>query len=193
MIDGLPATCDTPGETACEGRLRRTCGADHMWDPAQDHTCDYTCADGACVRPSNILAADVAACTASVLAPAAGTTVTLTSTGGVHLDCNPDCGAPGVTQIMAADSTAELAWFCLSRLDLPAGMSIDLPATNGPAQAIVLFVDGSATIGGRIAFDGGGAGPGGAGGEGAPGGFDGGARVSSAAGNPGDGTCAGSG
>ena len=197
--DGLPATC-TPGATACVGRVVRTCGANGAWDPTQDQTCEFTCAAGACVAASNIPGANIAGCdsTAPRLAPAAGATVLLTAANGVHLSCSPDCGDPGVTSIepvatlQQPNGAPDLDWFCLSELDLPAGVKLGLPATGGPSQAIALVVDGTATIDGEISFDGLAATSAVPGGAGAPGGYDG-ADLSSSAGSPGKGPCGGAG
>ena len=57
--DGLTATC-TPNETACDGRVRKVCGASGTWDTTLDTTCDFTCSAGACVKASNVAITAVA-------------------------------------------------------------------------------------------------------------------------------------
>ncbi|HEY4177236.1 MAG TPA: hypothetical protein VGM90_10405 [Kofleriaceae bacterium] len=199
-LDALPTTC-TPNEHACDGRDRLTCGASSTWDPAQTTTCDYTCAQGACVVASNVSTQAVVACSSSAprLAPAAGSTVTLSQSGGTHIECSPDCGDPGVAQIAPAGTvsgTPGLAFFCFSSVSLPSSVTLARAATGGPAAAIAFIVDGDVSIAGEIDFDGGAAiatttvdrG----GGLGAPGGFDG-AGLSSGGGGAGDGPCGGKG
>jgi hypothetical protein len=199
-IDVLSASC-TPGEHACDGRARVTCGADEQWDFAHAEPCDFTCAAGACVLASNVPADAVAACTGTAprLAPVAGATVTLSASGGTHLECEPDCGDAGVTRIAAAGSVAGtpgLAYFCLSSIALPSGVTLGRPASGGPEAAIAFVVDGNVEIAGDIDFNGG-AGVasttvGGGAGLGAPGGFNG-AGLSDGAGKPGSGPCPGQG
>jgi len=191
--DGLSATC-TPSTTACDGRVRKVCGASGTWDPSQDTTCDFTCSAGACVTASNVAITDVATCgpSAPALAPPAGATVTVTSSGGTdHIDCAPDCGN-GVTRIDRVATANSMAWFCVSSIALPAGVTMTVPATGGPSEAIVFIVDGTASIAGTIDFDGGDASSAVPGGRGAPGGFDGSDLTSSSDSN-GFGPCAGNG
>ena len=195
--DGLPDDC-APAATACEGRTLRTCGADHHWDATQDRACDFTCSAGACVTASNVPLAQVATCTSAAprLAPPAGATVTVTSAGGLHLACSPDCGDTGVTRIdpqaTLTAPTPDLAWFCLSSITIPSDVTLTVPATGGPAEAIAFVVDGVVVIDGTIDLDGFDATSGAAGGEGAPGGSDG-AQRSGSNGVTGSGLCGGSG
>lgn len=195
--DGLPLTC-TPGQHACSGRVRETCGADAHWDPAQAQTCDFTCAANACVVASNVPITSVATCgpTAPRLEPAAGTKVLLSSTGGVHLDCEPNCGDPAVVRIDAVatltSTTPSVAYFCLSAFTLPGGAGLGRPASGGPAAAIAFIVDGDVAIEGTIDFDGGAATSAVTGGRGAPGGYDG-SDLSSGDGTTGHGPCPGEG
>jgi len=190
--DGLSNVC-TPSETACDGRTRKVCGSDGHWNPTLDTTCDFTCSQGACVTASNLSITDVAACGsgAPALAPPAGATVTVSASGGDHIDCAPDCGG-GVARIDAVNVASGLAWFCVASIDLPAGVAITLPATGGPAEAIALVSDGPVTIAGEIAFDGGDATSATPGGFGAPGGFDG-SNLTSSADSDGHGPCPGKG
>ncbi len=196
-VDTMSNDC-TPAATACEGRVARTCGADHHWDPAKDHTCDYTCGDGACVVSSNIGVSAVGACgpQAPALTPSANAQIVITSSSGTHIDCTPDCGTAGVTRIDPTDTitsqSPSLAWFCLSALSLPATATLTVPGSGGPAAAIGFVVDGAVSIDGDISFDGGSATSATTGGVGAPGGFDG-SALSSGHGGTGKGPCPGGG
>jgi len=183
--DSLGPTC-TSGQIACDGRVRRVCGSAGVWDPGQDQVCDFTCAIDACVVPSNVAIQEVAACTAQAprLTPPSGATVTVTDAGGAHIACSPHCGDSGVTTINATVG-GNLARFCLASIAIPSNVTIGLPATGGPAEAIVFLVDGAVTIDGTFAFDGFAATSTTAG-EGAPGASDG-AALSSGDGNGGGG------
>jgi hypothetical protein len=194
--DAISDICD-PATVACDGPVVRTCGADHHWDPAQDHTCQYTCSAGACVAASNLPLDDVATCTpaAAVLAPASGATVYVSSVGGTHLECSPNCGVSGVTRIEVDKTyagTPGLAMFCLAKLVVPAATQLGIPSGGGPQPAIAFVVDGEVTIDGIVSFDGGAAGSGDDGGHAGPGGFDG-ATKSDDDGHDGQGPCHGSG
>src|SRR5690606_15449073 len=120
--DGLPATC-TAGQVACNGRVREVCGTNGAWDPAQATTCDFTCAEGACVMASNLPPAAVMTCEAGAprLTPPAGTKVTVSAPGGSpRITCDPDCGDAGMTEIPVTGTVANahrgVAWFCLAAL-----------------------------------------------------------------------------
>jgi hypothetical protein len=190
--DGLPATC-APNDTACDGRVRKVCGSDGHWDATLDTTCDFTCSAGACVVASNVAIDDVAGCgsDAPALAPPAGATVTLSAAGGDHIECAPDCGN-GVTRIDRVAAGGGLAWFCLASIDLPGDVTLGVPATGGPAEAIAFVVDGAVNIAGQIDFDGGTATRATSGGVGAPGAFDG-ADLTSSDNADGAGPCKGKG
>jgi hypothetical protein len=190
--DGLSLDC-TPNQTACDGRTRNVCGSDGHWNPTLATTCDFTCDQGACVTASNISITDVAMCGsgAPALAPAAGATVTVSASGGDHIDCAPGCGG-GVMRIDATHVDNGLAWFCLASIDLPSGVAITVPASGGPAEAIAFVSDGPVSIAGEIAFDGGDATSAVPGGRGAPGGFDG-SDLTSSSDSDGKGPCAGKG
>jgi hypothetical protein len=197
--DALSDTCEPP-TVACDGRVVKTCGADHHWDPTMDQTCDFTCSAGACVEASNLPLADVALCTgaAAALAPASGATIAVSSAGGTHLDCSPNCGAPGVTRIDATKTYPQtstsrgLTMFCLSSLELQGATQLGIPAGGGPTEAIAIVVDDTVSISGIVSFDGGSAGSGVDGGHAGPGGYDG-APKSSNSGNDGSGPCHGKG
>ncbi len=195
-IDGLPATC-TPSETACEGRVVKTCGADGMWDPAQDKVCDFTCSAGACVVASNVAIADVAMCgsNAPVLAPPSGATVTMATDGTTHLECTPDCGG-GVTRIdrtnVITTVQPNVAWFCLSRLSLDAGVTMTADPASPATSALVFIVDGPVAIAGTLAADGASATNAVPGAKGGPGGFAG-ADLTSSSKSDGHGPCPGKG
>lgn len=188
-IDGLSATC-TPNQTACDGRTRKVCGSNGTWDSTLDTQCDFTCSAGACVAASNVAITDVASCGSGAppLAPPVGATVTVSASGGDHIDCAPTCGT--TARIDATAVGSGLAWFCVSSIDLPAGVTMTVPASGGPAEAIAFIVDGAASIAGTIDFDGGDASSAVPGGRGAPGGFDGSDLTSSADSN-GHGPCGG--
>lgn len=195
-IDGLPATC-TPNETACEGRVVKTCGAAGTWDSALDTVCDFTCSAGACVVASNVAIADVAMCgsNAPALAPPPGATVTMATDGTTHLECTPDCGN-GVTRIdrtnVITSVQPNVAWFCLSQLSLAAGVTMTADPTSPATSALVFIVDGPVTIAGTLAADGASATNAVPGGKGGPGGFAG-SDLTSSSNSDGHGPCAGKG
>lgn len=173
--DTVPATCEDQGDHVCDGRSRLECGPDHQWLP-EAVVCDFTCVGGACIDASNVPASEVAACddTAPPLAPTTGS-VTLTAPGGqIKLTCSDGCG-DGRDEILATKLAGSpgLGWFCLRSLDLPAGVTMGIPTSGGPAEAIAFVVDGAISIAGNIGVDGKPATMGAAG-EGAPGAGDGG-------------------
>ncbi len=173
--DTLPATCENQGDHACDGRTRRTCGPDHQWLPDAE-VCGFTCAAGECVDASNVDPADVLACddTAPRLAPTSGTVTLTAPSGQIKVTCSDGCG-DGLDEILATkvSGTPGLGWFCLSSLDLPNGVTMGIPKSGGPAEAIAFVVDGPISIAGTVAVDGTAATMGTAG-EGAPGASDGG-------------------
>jgi len=175
VVDGLPATCLRAGDTACDGRQRRTCGPDRAWLPTPE-VCDFTCAAGACVEASNVASSDIAACGSSAprLAPTTGTVTITAPAGTVKAICSAGCG-DGISEIVATSigGAPGLAWFCLRSLEIPNGVTIRLPATGGPRAAIAFVVDDHASIAGAIELPGGNASATTAG-EGAPGADDGG-------------------
>src|SRR5580698_7638399 len=92
--DGTTGPSDAP--TTCMGRVLETCGANGMWDPTQNVTCDFTCAQGVCVAPSNIDLPTVAACgsaTPPPLDPGPTGTVTFQAGSQPTLTCSPACGS----------------------------------------------------------------------------------------------------
>jgi hypothetical protein len=159
--------------------------------------CDFTCVAGTCVEPSNVQAVDVASCAASAprLAPTSGT-VTVTAPGGqTKITCSDGCG-DALDEILATKiaGTPGLAWFCLASIDLPSGVTIGVPGSGGPREAIAFVVDGAVSIAGAVTFDGTSAiqsAPG----EGAPGADDGGGNAADGGGlgDPGDGDGGGAG
>lgn len=181
----------TPQTVACDGRVRRTCGADGRWNASADEICGFTCAAAACVAASNVPPADVASCdgSAPVVALTAGTVATLEGPG--RLRCAPHCGEPGVTQIDARGDLGAMSWFCVASLTIADGVTLRRPGTGGPGDAIIFVVDGAAQIAGEIDFRGGDA-TSSAGGEGAPGAGDG-ADRSGGPGARGEGNCPGNG
>ena len=195
-MEGLPLTC-TPNETACDGRVRKVCGANGMWDPTLDTTCDFTCSQGSCVVASNIAIADVAMCgsNAPVLAPPPGATVTLATDGTTHLECSPDCGN-GVTRIdrtnVITNVQPNVAWFCLSQLSITADVAVTADPQSPATSALVFIVDGPVTIAGSFAADGATATSAVPGGKGGPGGFAG-SDLTGSSNSDGHGPCAGKG
>ncbi len=191
-------TCGAAASTTCTGRTRRTCGADHRWDSAADKLCDYTCSEGTCVAASNVPLTDVVTCTADApaLTPAAGSTVSLSASGGTHIDCSPNCGTVGVTRINAVKTYATplpgFSLFCLSKIELQGATQLLVATNTVPPEAILMVVDDAVSIAGIISFDGAGAGSGAAVASGGPGGFAG-ADLSTNSGHDGQGPCRGHG
>lgn len=190
--DALADDC-TPNTTACDGRVLKTCGDDSHFNPALDQTCQFTCFEGACVAASNVPLDDVATCDANspVLAPPAGSTVTLSTSGGTHLECAPNCGTAGVTSIPATKTYSGLTLFCIAKLELVGATVLGVADGAGPREAIAFVVDDTAKIDAAVSFDGGAAGPA-TPGRGGPGGFDG-ATLTSDSGHDGSGPCRGKG
>jgi hypothetical protein len=159
--DGSTAPSDAPmtcsaGETACAGNVLETCGANGMWDPTQAVTCDFTCAQGVCVAPSNIDLPTVAACGSAMpppLDPGPNGTVTFQAGSPATLTCSPACGS--ATTIISVKTVSNEAWFCVASINLQAGATLVASTTNVPTTSLGLLVDGSAVIAGRIALDGG--------------------------------------
>jgi hypothetical protein len=196
--DGLPSICGEPGDTGCDGRIRKHCGPDHQWDEAMNEVCDFTCVAGTCVDASNVGAAAVAACEgidARPLTPVSGSvTITEPLINQIKLICSDGCGGEDeidAIRIPGTPGTPGVAWFCLSTVDIPAGVPIRVPPSGGPSESIIFVVDGSVAIAGALGFDGF-PGNGTMAGEGAPGGDDG-APHTAVVGLPGGGTCGGSG
>ncbi|HEY1812131.1 MAG TPA: hypothetical protein VGG74_07220 [Kofleriaceae bacterium] len=147
------STC-TPGDKSCVGRDVRTCGADGSWDATQDFGCEFTCANGACVAPSNIDLPTVATCGAGapVLDPGPTGTVTYQNNPGPQLSCSPACGT--TMTIAPTEVVGNEAWFCVSSINVQVGATLVASASQVPTNAIGFIVDGAATIAGRIALDG---------------------------------------
>jgi hypothetical protein len=152
--DTQPATC-TSGETICSGRVLETCGVDGTWDPTQNVTCDFTCAAGGCVAPSNIDLPTVATCGSSAppLDPGPTGTVTYQATPTPMLSCNPACGS--ASTIAAVETTSTEAWFCVSSINVQMQAKLVVSPTSLPTTALGFIVDGTAVIAGRLAVDGG--------------------------------------
>jgi hypothetical protein len=150
------ATTCSSGETTCMGRVLETCGANGMWDPAQNVTCDFTCAQGVCVAPSNIDLPTVAACGSStppVLDPGPTGTVTYQGGSSPTLACSPACGS--ATTIAAVATITNEAWFCVASINLQPQATLIVSTSTVPTASLGLIVDGAAVIAGRIAVDGG--------------------------------------
>lgn len=205
-IDATPGVECTAGERLCAGHAIETCNeAGDGYVAAEREVCPLSCEPGGgddpfCTAPSNIAAAEAAACDGgSTLAPTSGT-VTIRSLGDVEvIECDPDCGGDesmieraGIVEQGATD----IAWFCLSEVSLPAGVNIVV--STSVTRSIAFLVDGNVSIDGTVAIQGraGVAGDGditaSALGRGGPGGFDGGAPTAvDADGNAGRGACGG--
>jgi hypothetical protein len=199
-----PTMC-VAGTKTCFQHAVETCRADGMgFDPVMREPCALTCDTGtnACVgTASNILLTDQRTCNADgmalALTPAATATITIDAN---DITCAPACNNGGTTTIPRTATTPN-SFYCLSALNLPAGLTVNV--TAGITSGITLFSHGAAVINANITFDGGDAtgvtdnnanndlfGPGG------PGGFPGGAIANNDAdGNPGGGagTCGGRG
>lgn len=195
-IDGVPATCQTAGDHACDGRARLECGPDGEWLPDPE-ICAFACAAGECAGASNVPTTDVATCdaTAPRLAPTSGALTLTAPAGQIKVTCSAGCG-DGLTEVTATRIAGApgLGWFCLRALELPASVKLTIPASGGPAEAIAFVVDGPVTIDGVIDVSGKPATMGAAG-EGAPGAGDGGgpAGDNGDPGHPGAGPGGGSG
>lgn len=181
--DSLPVTCTTVGELACDGRARRECGPDLQW--GEPEVCGFTCIAGACVDASNVADADVAGCSAAAprLAPTTGSVIVTAPNGQTKLVCSDGCDGE-LMEILATKVAGSpgLGWFCLSSIELPSGVSLGLPTSGGPREAIAFVVNGAVVIDGTINFDGRAATQG-AGGKGAPGADDGGGPASDGGGS----------
>ncbi|HLU67206.1 MAG TPA: hypothetical protein VKZ63_13070 [Kofleriaceae bacterium] len=197
---GGDVTCQ-PDQTVCVGRVLETCNATgDGFVEAERVVCPLTCeANARCTEASNIPADDQRTCGegAPALTPVAGATVVLSDPGGgARITCS-DCGE-GPLVIEAAgvveQGEVDLAWFCLSEVDIPDGVTV---TASGSLPAIAFLVDGPANLAGGISLPGGDATETAAG-AGGPGGFAGGALATGDGedeepGNPGGGPCGGAG
>ena len=195
----VPITC-TAGERICFGHRIETCNpAGDGFVEEESVACSLTCEDGGgtpeCTAASNVPAADAADCggSAPALAPTSGT-VTVTATAGIErITCSDDCGTgqKEILRVAAIDQgdDPDLAWFCLSRITIPDGVTLTVdPAVT---RSIAFVVAGDVTIEGSLVVDAFGA-TSTVAGLGGPGGGNGGAPASpGSAGNDGNGRCAG--
>jgi len=207
--DGGPGAPDaevtidcTPGERLCFGHRIETCnqGGDGFVE-AESVACSLSCepngGDPLCTAASNIPDADAAACggSAPALTPSSGTVVITVSGGVERIICSGGCGSgqSEILRVAALDQgdDPDLAWFCLSNLDIPDG--IILTVDSQVTRSIALLVAGDVHIVGGLRLDGfaassttaGLAGPGG--GNGAP------PAATDSSGSTGGGRCAGEG
>jgi hypothetical protein len=194
-VDAAPTISCAAGAKVCDGTIAQVCndtGDGYVSDLAVQ--CGLTCDGGTCFEATNIPIEEQKLCagTTARLAPRAGAEIALDG-NAERIDCNPDCGDPGVTQIdvrmVDIDGSPDLALFCLSELSIPDGVTLE--TGSGTNEALALFVTGDATIAGEIEVNGGSGGFGGGGGGG-PGGFDGG-DPTAGDGSTGDGGCPGGG
>ena len=200
--DADPTISCTAGERLCFGHRIETCNADgDGFVEAESVACSLTCEDGDgepfCTGASNIPAEDAAACggSAPALAPAGGSVKISVSAGVERITCADDCGSgqDEILRVAALDQGGDpdVAWFCLSRLSIPDGVT--LTVDPGVTRSIAFLVAGDVTIEGSLVVDGlsatataeGGAGPGG--GAGGP------LAAPATAGSPGQGRCPGAG
>lgn len=194
--DSAPPVC-LADQTVCDGNVLQTCtssGDGYVEDAAV--ICPLTCEDDArCTEASNITAENQRKCDGSgpALTPVAGTTVTIASGDGITMTCQ-DCGE-GELVINAAgvqeEGTIDLAYFCLSEIDIPTGVTVTVDPNV--AQAIALFADGSVNIAGTVSVAGNDGTNGSDDGAGGPGGFRGGNQSLLSAGDDGEGPCGGGG
>jgi hypothetical protein len=190
--DGAPGTC-APGGTICNGRFLDTCDGDGEVIPDQRVTCPLSCEEDHCTAASNIAVADQLTCEpgAPALVADAGAIIVVNGAGDGTIDCSSCGGAPlsiPATGVVEQGDT-DLAWFCLSAIDLPPGVSLTVsPAVT---TSLAFFVDGEVTIDGDIDASGGAA-IAIAAGVGGPGGGTGG-PASAVEGIAGSGPCAGDG
>ena len=191
--DAAPGTC-APGGTVCNGRFLDTCDESGEVIPDERVVCPLSCeADDHCTAASNIAIEDQLACMAGApaLVADAGADVVVNGPGDPHIDCSSCGGAPLVIPAtgVVEQGDSDLTWFCLSAIDLPAGVSL----TVSPAvvTSLAFLVDDEVNVAGD--FDAGGlAATEIAPGAGGPGGAAGG-PVSAVEGVAGSGPCGGSG
>ena len=154
--------------------------------------CPFVCDSGACRSATNVTPEIYQACndTAPPLTPPSGAGVAVGD--GPQIECTPDCG-DGSTTVIAAGGTIDqgsgpgLAWFCLSRIDLPSDVTVDATIDT---DALLLFSDGPVTIAGDVDAEGGGS-VFSIGGSGGPGAENGATIFGETAGIDGSGACPG--
>jgi hypothetical protein len=147
-----PTVC-TPNETRCDGRALSACNAagDGYLEPVE---CAFTCeADDHCTLASNLPRAEQAACGPGepVLAPTSGTiTVRDSALGGIRMECSDGCGDGDEIRgtAVAQDLGVGMIYFCVSRLDIPSGVTVRVD--SGVDRSIAILVDGVATVSGSI-------------------------------------------
>ncbi len=181
----------TAGERLCFGHIIETCNdAGDGFVEEEAVACALSCepnaGDPLCTAPSNIPGEDAATCggSAPALAPTSGT-VTISISGGVErITCGGDCGSgeSEILRVAALDqgSDPDIAWFCLSRLSIPDGVTVTVDSQV--TSSIAFLVAGDVSIAGSLVMDGhaasadaaGGAGPGGGAGAAPAGGGGGG-------------------
>jgi hypothetical protein len=207
LIDGGPGQPDaevdiscTPGERLCFGHNLETCNASgDGFVAAESVACSLSCEAGDgepfCTAASNIPFDDAGACggSAPALTPASGT-VTITASAGVErITCSGDCGSgqSEILRVAALDQgdDPDIAWFCLSRLSIPDGVTVTVD--SAVERSIAFVVAGDVSIAGSLVV-GGQAATGAAGGLAGPGGGVGGAPAENGmSGGTGGGRCPG--
>ena len=166
--DATPVVTCTAGSQTCAGGNLETCNATgDGFDPAKEVRCALGCVDDStCTQGSNIAVSDQLACdeTAPSLTPMPGATVAIVETGGpgprlIRIECT-NCGGPGTDSItidakgaISQTGGVDLAWFCLSSLDIPQGVTLGV--SGQVDHSVALLVAGTATIDGTVDVSGG--------------------------------------
>lgn len=183
----------SPGVVECNGRFIETCNvAGNGYDPNVRVTCPLVCEPGApptCLAASNIDESAQRACdsTAPPLAPVDG--VVLVGAAGITCSGTNGCGT---TTTIAPVATGGLLGFCVSRIEIPAAITVTFDPTL--AMPVALFVDGAAIVDGTIDANGAPATASVSGASGGPGGGPGGGGgVRPNPGGAGGGACSGNG
>lgn len=150
-----------PNLTACVGNTLETCLADGFgFDSLQTQICDFACVVDQCVGVSNVSSTDLALCSGNFLplTPGPLTSVDIGINNGTpEIRCTPHCGDGITTSIPAVTTIANvgvpnLALFCLSTVNIPAGRRVNTGAAVDVAIAFV--VEGTVTIDGGMSFEG---------------------------------------
>ena len=206
-IDGAPGDDGAAPVDATAGAP--DAGGDPVACTAEGDPCPFTCQQNEdlggefCTAPSNIPDDVAVACgdAAPALTPAAGDVV-IEDVGGIRMRCTVSCDglelatiAP-VATVEQPDGAPPLAVFCLSQMNIPAGVTVTVDPGLGASVALLVHkgvvIDGPVTVDGGAATAGDGGLPGTGGGVAGAGGGAG-AGLSNLPGNPGAGMCGGSG
>src|SRR6266545_4664705 len=159
---GTPPMLCTPGDLVCgdDGRTLGICN-ERGDGTSTSEVCPFSCEageDAHCTLASNIPESGQAACDGSAprLTPAAGATVAFDEGGGGRITCAPDCGDGETETIDAIDTVrqgdTDLVWFCLSEIDIPAGLTVS--AAPRFTRSVALLVSGGVMIAGEVSVAG---------------------------------------